>query len=147
MSGFRSNWFGFLSIGAAMIASIPAHAADNHKTLTLDARTLQSMRIDAGSGWLHIQGVDGVEQIEVVAKIVGDRDSHRLTLEKQGDAAVLVSEIKEWHFFMFGNWPRINADCTASCISRRTPSLIVNGVLVMKIRRLSIRPPLMPTSG
>ncbi len=116
MRGFSSKWFGFLSTSAALFISIPAQAADDHKTLTLDSRTLQSMRIDAGSGSLHIQGVEGVEQIEVVAKIVSDRGGYRLTLEKEGDTAVLVSEIKEWHFFMFGAWPRI--DLTVKLPSR-----------------------------
>ena len=79
-----------------------APAAAEEKTLTLDSRDIRSLKISAGGGFLHIEGVDGLDKIQVIADVNADRDGYELSLDRAGDAAVLVSRMKAWSFLWFG---------------------------------------------
>ncbi|MBN2400097.1 MAG: DUF4097 family beta strand repeat protein [Candidatus Aminicenantes bacterium] len=81
------------------------YAAENRESLNLAAAGLQSLDIDCGAGYLKVQGVDGLEQIEVSALLVvrGIADSElaefkkefvTVTLKKDMDRAVLIAKIK-----------------------------------------------------
>jgi len=81
-------------------------AFETTKSLTLPAEGLKGLEIRAGAGSLTVTGRDGLAAIEVKAEIVAkgiadeDMDAHikdriELTLEKRGDAAVLVSRVRE----------------------------------------------------
>ncbi len=80
------------------------YAAQNREALTLAAAGLQSLDIDCGAGYLKVQGVDGLEQIEVSALLVvrGVADSElaefkkefvTLKLKKDMGRAVLIAKI------------------------------------------------------
>ncbi|MCX6574017.1 MAG: hypothetical protein NTX99_08495 [Candidatus Aminicenantes bacterium] len=81
-------------------------AFETKKSLDLPAQGLRELEIKAGAGSLTVAGREGLSAIqveaEIVARHVGDdkmesylRDRVELTLEKRGDAAVLVSRIRE----------------------------------------------------
>jgi hypothetical protein len=110
MTHTKSNRFGVLWTMIAIVAALPAHATDAERTLTLDSHDLHSIKIYNGAGWLHIQGVDNSDTIEVVGHIVGGGDSRKFTLEKHGDVAVLVANNTERHFVFewIGERPRID---------------------------------------
>jgi hypothetical protein len=88
------------------IAGLTAnYAAQKRESLTLAAADLKSLRIDCGAGYLKIQGVDGLEQIEVsaVLDVSGIADGElaafkkeyvTLKLEKFADRAELTAEIE-----------------------------------------------------
>jgi DUF4097 and DUF4098 domain-containing protein YvlB len=74
------------------------------KQLNLAADGIKTVEIDCGSGYLKIRGIEGLERIEVVATLVvkgiDEDDIERfkkrhvkLSLEKKGSSAVLVSKI------------------------------------------------------
>jgi hypothetical protein len=54
-----------LLIMAASLTSV--YAAQSRESLTLAASDLKTLRIDCGAGYLKVQGVQGLEQIEVSA--------------------------------------------------------------------------------
>jgi len=81
------------------------HAAQSRESLTLAAADLKTLRIDCGSGYLKVQGVDGLEQIEVAAvlDVRGIADSElaafkkeyvTLKLEKTAGQAELTAKIE-----------------------------------------------------
>lgn len=81
-------------------------AAQKRETLTLDASGLEALRVDCGAGYLKIQGVDGLERIEVSAILnVDDIDDDELAeykkeyvtlkLVKSSDRAELTAAIDE----------------------------------------------------
>jgi hypothetical protein len=82
-------------------------SADEIETLTLDARDLRALKIDAGPGFLKIDATSG-DRIEVVAEIIADSGDYQLTLERKGDRAVLVSDVEPWAAIFLAEWPRIN---------------------------------------
>jgi DUF4097 and DUF4098 domain-containing protein YvlB len=101
----------FSSITVLAVAAASPAWADEQKTLTLDTQGLQVFNARTGAGALHIQGVPGATKIEVKAEIIAKPDTYRLTLEKQGNSAVLVSDITfpiHWN----GDGPRINLTVT-----------------------------------
>jgi DUF4097 and DUF4098 domain-containing protein YvlB len=55
----------FVLLFIAGLAAI--HAAQSRETLTLSAADLKTLRIDCGAGYLKVQGIDGLERIEVSA--------------------------------------------------------------------------------
>jgi DUF4097 and DUF4098 domain-containing protein YvlB len=74
-------------------------------TLDLDAAGIKTFDIECGSGYLKIQGVEGLNRIEVdatlVVKGIDEEDLEKfkseyveLSLEKKGNKAVLYSKIK-----------------------------------------------------
>jgi hypothetical protein len=80
--------------------AMPDIANAETKTLTLDSKGLKSLRIDAAAGELIVEGMAGSTQIEVVADVVDDERDYRLTLTKQGDRAVLISDTEGWIFWV-----------------------------------------------
>lgn len=81
-------------------------AFETTKSLSLPAEGLKDLKVQAGAGSLTVTGRDGLATVEVKAEIVaphiGDKEMERflkdrveLTLEKRGDAAVLVSRVRE----------------------------------------------------
>jgi len=93
--------------------------AEDVKTLNLPAQGIRELRIDCGAGSLSVVGSESLSAIEVTAKIltrgVDDdekaafyEDHVRLTLEKKGDTAVLVSLIEERGFFSWTDDARID---------------------------------------
>lgn len=98
--------------GCVVIAGTPA-IADFHqqKTLDIQASDLTQLNIEAGAGYLKIQGIDNLSSIEVSADIYTDKkapDAYQLTLDKRGGTAKLVAKqegrINVWR----GQSPRID---------------------------------------
>jgi hypothetical protein len=60
-------------------------AAQSRETLTLATGDLKELRIDCGSGYLKVQGVEGLEQIEVSAAVIvrGVADSELAAFRKE----------------------------------------------------------------
>lgn len=92
----------------------PAFSAQEVKTLRLPAEGLAELEIDCGAGFLKVQGIEGLDAIEVKAEISAKRvdeggmkgfiqDNVTLTLEKKGARAVLVSEIESHSLFSSHN--------------------------------------------
>lgn len=94
-----------------LLAVFTAQAAtvDETKKLNLDASGIQKLVVDCGAGYLKIKGVKGLEQLEVRATIVVKgidedemddliKDSVKLSLEKRGSKAVLVSKFESGIF-------------------------------------------------
>ena len=88
-------------------------AAETEKTLTLPAEGLKALRVDCGAGRLDVSGAEGIDRIEVRAAIHAERtdaseleefikDHVKLSLEKRGDRAVLVSRSEDHRIFSFG---------------------------------------------
>ncbi len=72
------------------------------KDLQLDCQGITKLRVEAGAGFLKIQGVEGAKRIEVLAEIVPNGATRQsiehdltLTLKKVGDQAVLISKFKD----------------------------------------------------
>lgn len=95
-------------------------AFETTRTLSLPAAGVQGLEVRAGAGSLTVTGRDGQTSIEVKAEIVARhvrdedmeefiKDRVELTLEKRGDAAVLVSRVRErFRLFSFGDDAVIN---------------------------------------
>jgi len=107
----KSKAFVFSAI--FLIGSL-AFSAQEVKTLRLPAEGLTELEINCGAGFLKVQGVEGLDAIEVKAEISARgvdegemkefiRDHVTLTLENKGIRAVLVSEIEDHSFFSFHN--------------------------------------------
>lgn len=90
----------------AMFTASLAHAAwsdyEELRELKLDATRIQALKVDAGSGSMKIKGLDGSNEIVVLATIAvpgaGDEKAQKLinekmtlTLERHGDSAQLKS--------------------------------------------------------
>lgn len=82
-----------------------AFAYQEMKNLSLSAEGIEQLEIDCGAGFLKVQGIEDLKQIEVSAEIIVKGLSERreqkfiqknitLTLKKRGGRAVLVSKIK-----------------------------------------------------
>lgn len=83
----------------ALIMAVQNVSADNKITrdLQISTASLERFYIDAGAGDLIVRGVDGIETIEVVAKIRGrglNESDFSLSLERKGDKAVLYAHIE-----------------------------------------------------
>ena len=86
---------------------------DEVKNLKLSAEGIRELRIDCGAGSLKVIGDPSLSAIEVTANIVAGgidedekadyfKDHVKLTLDKRGDTALLVSQIEEHsHLFNF----------------------------------------------
>jgi len=98
--------------GCVVIAS-PTSRADfhQHKELSLSAESLTAMDINAGSGFMVVEGKEGLSEIKVTADIYTDRrraDDYELTLVKQGKTGVLVAKNYNTSGFWSGSSPRID---------------------------------------
>ena len=111
-----ARWFGSTFLLAVAVAS-PVWA-DEQKTLTLDTQGLQALNARTGAGALHIQGVPGATKIEVKAEIIAKPDTFRLSLERQGNAAVLVSEVTHFMNWNGQDGPRIDLTVTVPATMR-----------------------------
>jgi DUF4097 and DUF4098 domain-containing protein YvlB len=114
---------GFLALSVVASVFLCASAAlpfEKEQVLRLPAEGLRMLRIDCGSGWLKVSGDAALNEIVVTARITAPGISERrmaeyiaervrLSLEKEGDTARLVSEIR-WRFrlFSFGENARID---------------------------------------
>lgn len=96
------------------LAGSLAFSGQETRNLKLPAAGTDKLEIDCGAGFLKVQGVEGLDTIEVKADIfvkgVDDKDMKsfiqdhvKLSLEKEGSRAVLVSEVKDRLFFSFGD--------------------------------------------
>jgi DUF4097 and DUF4098 domain-containing protein YvlB len=96
------------------LAGSLAFSGQETRNLKLPAAGTDKLEIDCGAGFLKVQGVEGLGAIEVKADIfvkgVDDKDMKsfiqdhvKLSLEKEGSRAVLVSEVKDRLFFSFGD--------------------------------------------
>jgi len=83
----------------------PAFAHEETRELTLSAEGITLLDVDCGSGFLEITGKEGLTRIEVQAEIIVKgmstkraknfiKDKLKLTLEKNGQRAQLVSKFK-----------------------------------------------------
>jgi DUF4097 and DUF4098 domain-containing protein YvlB len=98
---------------AILLLSSLGFSAVEVKNLNLPAEGITAMEISCGAGFLKVQGVEGLNAIEVKAEIyargVAEKemkkfieDYIKLTLENKAGRAVLVSEVKErFSFFSF----------------------------------------------
>jgi DUF4097 and DUF4098 domain-containing protein YvlB len=97
---------------AILLAGSLAFSGQEAKSLILSAEGIDKLEIDCGAGFLKVQGREGLHSIEVKAEIfvrgVDDEDMKsfieghvKLTLEKEGSRAVLVSEVKDGSIFSF----------------------------------------------
>ena len=81
--------------------------------LTLAGETIVQLNIDAGAGDLKITGNKGQSGIAVTAKVFGEElsvDDYVLSLEKEGDKAVLIAQFKDHTY----NNERIDLEVTMS---------------------------------
>ena len=85
-------------------------ANDTVKLLELPKEGIDNLDIDCEAGFLKVYGIEGLDKIEVKAEIVVDisnkedrenfiRDRVRLSLERRGNKAVLISHIDNHSFF------------------------------------------------
>lgn len=85
-------------------------ASDSVKLLELPKEGIEILEIDCGAGFLKVTGIENLDKIEVKAEIEVDiadtgrrqdfiKDKVRLSLEKRGKKAVLISEINNSSFF------------------------------------------------
>lgn len=97
---------------AILLASCSAFSGQETKNLNLPAQGIDKLEISCGAGFLKVQGMEGLNSIEVKAEIYVRgaededmksyiKDHVKLTLEKKGSRAVLISEVKDRPFFSF----------------------------------------------
>jgi DUF4097 and DUF4098 domain-containing protein YvlB len=90
------------SFACAVVHGFPF---EEEEQLNLSAEGVKTLEIDCGSGYLKVKGVEGLDRIEVKAVLVvkGIEDDEikqfkekyvKLSLEKKGSTAMLISEIK-----------------------------------------------------
>lgn len=79
---------------------------ESTKKLNLPAQGIEKLEIDCSAGFLKIYGIEGLEKIEVTAEIIVKgkrvqdeeefiRENIKLSLEKKGAGAVLISKFRE----------------------------------------------------
>ena len=83
----------FLSASMLTIAAMTAYSLDLKETreLSLSAKGIDLLSIDAHAGYLQVEGVKGQRSIEVVAKLEVNEGAFELSLVEQGGRAVLVA--------------------------------------------------------
>jgi hypothetical protein len=97
---------------AIFLAGSLAFSAQEVKTLGLAAQGIDKLGIDCGAGFLKVRGVEALNSIEVKAEIyvggIADKkmkefleDHVKLTLEKKGSSALLVSRVDNRPFSFF----------------------------------------------
>ena len=108
---------------AIFFAGSLAFPAEETKTLSLEAEGITRLEVDCGAGFLKVQGMEGLKAIEVKAEIhaggVDEKgmkkfieDHIKLILEKKGDRAVLVSEVRG---NLFSSFYDVRIDLTVNC--------------------------------
>jgi len=102
-----------------ILCSAFAFSYDEVKHLSLSAAGIELLEIDCGAGYLEVSGIEGLKKIEVRAEIIlkglSEREAQRfiknnvkLSLEKRGNRAVLISEIREPSSFLKWGEKKIN---------------------------------------
>ena len=97
---------------AFFVTASLAFSAQEIKPLSLAAQGIDKLEIDCGAGFLRVRGVEALNSIEVKAEIyvrgIADqkmkeflKDYVKLSLEKKGSSAVLVSRIDNRPFSFF----------------------------------------------
>lgn len=103
-----------LIFAAFFVTASLAFSAQEIKPLSLAAQGIDKLEIECGAGFLKVRGVEGLNSIEVKAEIyakgIADqkmkeflKDYVKLSLEKKGSSAVLVSRIDNRPFPFFRN--------------------------------------------
>lgn len=106
-----------MAMFTASLAGAAWNGYEEQRDLNLGASGIASVDIEAGAGSLEITGVSGADEIAVMATIkVPDRNADKarefieshlvLTLEKQGDTAVLKAYF-EHRLWNFGDTPSV----------------------------------------
>ena len=79
------------------------------ETLTLDTGHISEIKINAAAGFLKIEGVSELEQIEVTADIQAFNSDIELSLVQEGDTALLNADANPQRLSNFiGNSPKID---------------------------------------
>lgn len=107
---------------AGALGLLPVQAAEKDRILSLPLAPGATFKIDAGAGYLKVEGREGQTTIEVKARIVADRcdekeleemiqDRVELVLEKSSSGARLKAEVRNGgarSWFSLGNSARID---------------------------------------
>lgn len=104
-----------------ILCSTVAFSYDEVKHLRLSAAGIELLEIDCGAGYLEVAGIEGLDKIEVKAEIIlkglSEREAQRfiknnvkLSLEKRGNRAVLISGIRSSSSFL--DWGEKRIDLT-----------------------------------
>jgi len=113
-----------LIVTAMFLASIACAAADDYeepRDLAIDANGIETLTINVGAGSLYVEGVEGLDSIEVKATIViPDEDDARKIIEKNltlsldsgNGEAVLKSEFDQG-FWGSGSSGRVDLEVRA----------------------------------
>jgi hypothetical protein len=99
-----------LIFALVFLAGSLACSAQEVKNLNLPTQGIEKLEINCGAGFLKVQGVEGLNAIEVKADIYAKgiseedmkgfiEDHVKLTLEPKGNRVVLVSEVRNNSFF------------------------------------------------
>jgi len=109
----KLSTFALITLISGCVIMVSPSRADFHtqKELSIDASTLSTMDIEAGSGSLVIKGQKGLTKILVTADIYTDpkhKDNYELTLTQSGKTGVLVAKTKSSSGLWNGNSPHIN---------------------------------------
>jgi hypothetical protein len=99
-----------LLITLLILCTTAAFSFEKVQDLSLSTEGIQKFKIDSGSGFLKVTGNSSLRDIEVKAEIIvkgkSDKDAAEyirknvvLTLERNGDKAVLVSKFKNKIFY------------------------------------------------
>lgn len=73
------------------------------KVLTLNAKDIQLLNIEAAAGFLIVEGLQDSAQIEVTADILAFDDDIKLSLELKGNTAILVADASQNNTFGWSN--------------------------------------------
>jgi hypothetical protein len=137
MNLFNSSRWLLLTMALILSLSVSASAGDGRdESRTLSAEGISRLVVDAGAGELVIEGDEDADNITVDASIYpadGDLDRMVLTLEKQGDHAVLKAYHKSKNGFSWGKspWMDVHVRMPAHLsldIEDGSGSIIVSGI-------------------
>jgi hypothetical protein len=107
--------FKVLFLTILFLSACMAFSYQDVKELSLSAQGIETLEINCGSGFLKVTGYEGRNKIEVEAEIEVERRREsdaeefirkyvKLSLEKKGSRAVLISNFKDFpKFFSLGN--------------------------------------------
>ncbi|WP_394175476.1 DUF4097 family beta strand repeat-containing protein [Thalassotalea litorea] len=84
-----------------------------NEQLAMSSQGIRHLDISAGAGTLNVVGLEGATEIQVSAQIhTTEEKNYTLTLEQDGDTAVLVAEHGNTSGFWSGDSPHINVQVT-----------------------------------
>jgi len=99
-------------LSGCIVVATPLNA-DHHieKKLNLDAEGLSSLMVEAGAGSMKVQGVNGLDEIQVFADIYTDskyKNNVEISLEEVSGNGVLIAKTKSRKGFWIGSSPHID---------------------------------------